>query len=268
MFKFITHRPLWANILAAIVLTMIIFFIFIFSLKWCTHHNESKAIPSVVGKSIFEAENILESAGFTVAIQDSVYSDTSKPLMVVKQVPEADELVKVNRTVFLTINRAVPPSVEMPQLIGASFRSAEMILKNGNLKLGSVSYKPAFNKDAVLEVVYNGRPIEPGTKIKMGSTISLVLASGIGDQPFAVPNLVGRTFCDAKAILNANHIEIGSVIALGIRDSCNAYIYRQEPERFDQDGKPQTIRAGQLMNVWLQEEKPEPVVDGPVTPAQ
>lgn len=267
MFKFITHRPLWANILAAIVLTMIIFFIFVFSLKWCTHHNESKSVPSVVGKSVFEAENVLESAGFTVIIQDSVYADTSKPLMVVKQVPEADELVKVNRTVFLTINRAVPPTVEMPQLRGASLRSAQMILKNANLKLGAISYKPAFNTDAVLEVVYNGAPIAPGTKIKMGSTISLVLANGIGMTPIVVPNLVGMTFCEAKRVLSDNNLTLGAVVALGISDSCNAFIYRQDPERFDEDRKPQMIRPGQLMNVWLQEEKPEPPpVDPPPAP--
>lgn len=261
MFKFITHRPLWANILAAIVLTMIVFFIFIFSLKWCTHHNESKSVPSVVGKSFYEAEDILQNAGFSVIIQDSVYSDTSKPLMVVKQVPEADELVKVNRIVFLTINRAVPPSVEMPQLVGASNRSAEMILKNANLKLGGVSYKPNFAKDAVLEQIYNGSQIAPGTKLRMGSVISLVLGTGAGEQQ-GVPNLVGMTFCEARNILQGKQLEFGSIVALGISDSCSAYIYRQEPEKFDEDGKLQFIRAGQLMNVWLSEDKPVIQVPG------
>lgn len=270
MFKFITHRPLWANILAAIVLTVIIFFIFIFSLKWCTHHNEAKAVPSVVGKSIYEAEDLLDNAGFSVVIQDSIYSDTSKPLMVIKQVPEADELVKVNRTVFLTINRAVPPTVEMPYIVGASLRSAEMILKNGNLKLGGITYRPAFNKDAVLEVIYNGAPIKPGTKIRMGSTISLVLASGQGETQFMVPNLIGMTFCEARRLLSANQLSFGSVVALGISDSCNAYIYRQEPERFDDEKKPQYIRSGQLMSVWLQEDKPVPVIpdDDGIQPPQ
>jgi beta-lactam-binding protein with PASTA domain len=266
--KFITHRPLWANILAAIVLTIIIFFIFIFSLKWCTHHNESKSVPSVVGKSFFEAEKILENADFSVVIQDSVYSDTSKPLMVVKQVPEADELVKVNRIVFLTINRSVAPTVEMPNLVGASNRSAEMILKNANLRLGSVSYKPAFNTDAVVEQIYNGASIAPGTKIKMGSVISLVLANGVGETQFIVPNLIGMTFCEARRLLEANNLQMGSVVALGIRDSCNAFIYRQEPEKYDDEKRPRYIRSGQLMNVWLSEDKPDPVVtDDQVVPS-
>jgi hypothetical protein len=37
------------------------------------------------------------------------------------QFPEADEVVKTNRTVYLTINRSVPPSVEMPLLEGLQY---------------------------------------------------------------------------------------------------------------------------------------------------
>jgi len=106
MFKFITHRPLWLNMLTGVLLAVAILFIFIFSLNWLTHHDESKTVPSVAGKSFEEAEEILEKAGFEVEIQDSIYVDTVKPLKVLRQVPEADEMVKVNRTVYLTINRA------------------------------------------------------------------------------------------------------------------------------------------------------------------
>lgn len=55
--------------------------------------------------------------------------DTVKPLTVIKQIPDADEVVKSHRTVFLIISRAVPPLVEMPNLLGYSFRNAEMVLK-------------------------------------------------------------------------------------------------------------------------------------------
>ncbi|MEI9808140.1 MAG: hypothetical protein WDO16_09830 [Bacteroidota bacterium] len=62
MFKFITHRPLWLNILTAILLAVAILFIFIFSLNWLTHHDESKSVPSVAGKSFDEAKKILEKS--------------------------------------------------------------------------------------------------------------------------------------------------------------------------------------------------------------
>src|SRR5689334_15049212 len=106
MFKFITHRPLWLNLLTGLVLAVIVFFIFVFSLNWITHHNESKTVPAVTGKSFMDAEALLKEAGFEVEIQDSIYVDSVPPLRVLRQVPDDGELVKKNRTVYLTINRA------------------------------------------------------------------------------------------------------------------------------------------------------------------
>jgi beta-lactam-binding protein with PASTA domain len=257
MFKFITHRPLWANILAAIVIALIIFFIFIFSLNWLTHHNQAKSVPLVQGKSFDDAKATLEKAGFEVVIQDSLYIDTAKPLSVLKQIPESDELVKVNRTVYLTINRAVPPMIEMPNLIGYSFRSAEMALKNANLRVGDTTFRPDFAKNAVLEQRYNGNVIRPGDKVRMGSAISLVLGDGVGDRQFPVPVLIGLTYCEAKTLAEAQGITIGSVMAEGVEDTCNAYIYWQRPERYDEERKFRYIRSGQMIDIRLQKDKPE-----------
>jgi beta-lactam-binding protein with PASTA domain len=49
---------------------------------------------------------LLEQKEFNVAVQDSVYVDSLAPLTVIKQSPESEEVVKTNRTIYLTINRA------------------------------------------------------------------------------------------------------------------------------------------------------------------
>jgi beta-lactam-binding protein with PASTA domain len=257
---------LWFNILTGLALTVIIFFIFILSLKWCTHHNQFKTVPAVTGKSFEEASDILEKAGFEVKIQDSIYTDTTRPLTVMKQVPEADEIVKINRTVYLTINRAVPPMVDMPYLVGYSFRSAEMTLKNANLRVGDTIFKPDFAKDAVLEQRYNGQVIKPGTKIPMGSSISLVLGDGLGNQQFAVPSLIGMTYGQARSYLQANGLDFGSTVAEGITDTLNAFIFWQRPARYSEERKLQFIRPGQLIDIRLQVEKP--VMDTVIAPQE
>ncbi|MDP4263833.1 MAG: PASTA domain-containing protein [Bacteroidota bacterium] len=266
MFKFITQRPLWLNLLTGLLLALALFIIFIFSLNWITHHNESKTVPSVVGKSFDEAETILEKAGFEVEIQDSIYVDTVKPMKVLRQVPESDDVVKVNRTVFLTINRAVPPMVEMPNLNGFSYRSAEMELRNLGLRVGDTIYKANFARNSVLEQRYKGEIIAAGTKLRMGSVISFVLGNGVGNEKFLVPSLVGMRFCDARAMIESHGLIIGSVVSSGgITDSCNAYIFKQNPERFDEAKKVQYIRTGQTMDVWIQVEKP--VIDSLAIPS-
>src|SRR5688572_22819532 len=118
MFRFITGRPLWMNILFSIVLVFVIIFVFLTSLKWCTNHGDTITIPAVLNMSYDKAVQALEDKGFEVEIQDSVYVDSLPPLTVTKQFPESDAVVKSNRTVYLTLNRAVPPTIEMPKLIG------------------------------------------------------------------------------------------------------------------------------------------------------
>ena len=142
MFKQLTSRPLWLNIVVGIGILVIIFLLFVFSLKKLTHHGESKTVPSITGKSIGEVQDILQGQGFELVVQDSVYYDTIPPATVIKQVPEADAVVKVNRTVYVTVNRTVPPDVEMPNLIGYTFRNAEMVLKNMGLRVGDTTSRP------------------------------------------------------------------------------------------------------------------------------
>lgn len=264
MFKFITHRPLWLNILTGLLLALAIFFIFIFSLNWITHHNESKTVPSVVGKNYDDAKKLLEKAGFEVEIQDSIYADTAKPMTVLKQVPESEEMVKINRTVYLTINRAVPPMVEIPSVIGYSFRSAEMEMKNRGISVDTI-YRSYYAWNSVLDIRYKGQALKPGDKLQMGSKVLLVLGNGVGDEKFIVPMLIGLTFKQAKTRLEANGIGIGSILLNDdVTDTLNAYIYKQKPERFAEDNKFNYIRSGQLMDVWLQLEKP--VIDSLTTP--
>jgi beta-lactam-binding protein with PASTA domain len=254
--KVITHRPLWVNILIGILIAIGLFTIFILSLNWLTNHGRSRTIPSVTGKNFDEAVKILKKQGFDVIVQDSIYVDTIPKYTIIKQFPEADAVVKVNRNVYLTVNRTVPPVVEMPNLVGYSFRSAEMVLKNISLRVGDTTFKPNFAKHSVLEQWYNGSPITPGTRIRMGSKIDFVLASGVGNEEFSVPGLTGLTYGQAKNMLESNGLMIVPLIVdPDVTDTMSAYIYKQEPSQLDDEGKKIKIRTGQMMNVWLSRER-------------
>ena len=204
MFQFITKRPLWINLFAGLILMVVLLFILSIFLGPLTRHGKNKTVPNVVGKSFEEAQKILNNSGFDVEVQDSIYSDTIAKGSVLRQVPDGDATVKISRTVYLTINRHVPPMVEMPNLKDFSFRNAELQLKNMGLRVGNTSYVHDFAKNTVQEQHYNGAPIAPGTKIQQGSSIDLVLSDGLGETEFTVPNLIGMTFGEAKSLLESN----------------------------------------------------------------
>lgn len=262
MLKIITDRPLWANILIAFGLLLLLFFIFLKSLNFFTHHGDYLKIPDVNNKNIKEATDLLNKQGFEVLVQDSVYYDTMPPLTVVKQFPEPDASVKVNRTVYLTVNRAIPPIIEMPNLVGMTFRNAELELRSRGLKLGDTVYKPDIGKNSVLDQIYNNATIRPGTKIAMGNSISLVLGAGIGSEDMLVPDLFGMNYEEAVALLEANKIILGSVISDGnIQDTAAAFIFRQQPARYNDDGSANKIRQGQMIDIYITPEKPVRKID-------
>ena len=260
--KIMEKKPLWMHILLGGVIIVILLLLFMLSLRWLTRHGATLIVPGVTGKSFDDAKKILEEQGFEVEIQDSVYNDTAKALAVLRQFPEAESNVKVNRTVYLTINRAIAPTIEMPLLEGLSFRNAEVVLKQYGLKRGDTFYKSDFARNAVLEQVYNGDRIKPGTKIRMGSEIDLILGSGLGQTEFPVPDLFGLSFIEAKMVIQQNNLVLGHVEAEpGIEDTLNAFVNRQSPERFTIDRRYNRIRQGQMIDLWLTSTKPVRLVD-------
>jgi beta-lactam-binding protein with PASTA domain len=254
VFKFITGKPLWANILLGIGILLVLFFIFLQSLSWITRHDKTLAVPSVTGKSFDEAKKILEGQGFDVEIQDTVYNDTAALLSVVKQFPTADSKVKMNRTVYLTINRDAAPDIEMPKLVGQSFRSAQITLQQQKLKLQDTIYKNDFATDQVLEQLYKGQPIKEGTKIPMGSGITLVISRGTGTTDQEVPDLFGMTLNEAKVILESNGLTLGTIQPTGADP--NGFVYRQDPARLTLSGNVNKIKQGQFIDLWIQTDKP------------
>lgn len=258
MFKTLTNKPLWVNVLAGLGLLLFLLLLFLGSLALLTRHGKTLKIPSVMGLSYTEARKTLETQGFEVQIQDSVYSDTMPPLQVVKQFPEADDQVKVNRTVYLTINRAEAPFINMPNLVSMSFRTAEMVLKQYGLKLEDTVFKPDFAKNSVLQQLYKGENVKPGFKIQQGAAITLVLGNGIGTAGFLVPDLSGLTYRQARSWFDSSGVIAGAVVVdKDVTDTANAFVYRQSPEPFNEERRPNPIRPGQSMDIWLSVQRPE-----------
>lgn len=264
MFKFLSRQSFLVNLVIAILLVVLIVFLFFNSLDWITHHNDDVTVPSVMGQNIAGATKLLEAQGFDVEVVDSVYIDTAAKASVIRQSPDAAAVVKRNRTIYLTVNRTQAPMVEMPDLRGFSFQSAQMYLQSLSLRLGDTTYRPDIARNSVLEQSLNGKQIAPGTKVSMGSSISFVLGDGVGNVLMNVPNIVGMTLSDARSYLQSLNVSLGAIVPdPGISDPENAYVYKQNPTEkgTDVDGneRKNKIHPGQVIDVYLS--LTQPVVD-------
>jgi hypothetical protein len=107
--------------------------------------------------------------------------------------------------------------------------------------------------------LFNGVPIAQGVKIPLGSTISLVIGTGLGGEETDVPNLVGLTYPEALNQLSLQGINLGSVLSVEtIKDSAASFVFRQTPgylsNKLDSlTGMPliNKIRQGQLIDLYL-----------------
>jgi beta-lactam-binding protein with PASTA domain len=261
MFRFITSKPLWVNIIVALLATVVAILFFFVSLSWITSHGKYEKVPDITGQNVYAAISTLEAKGFKVEVSDSVFTVSVPGLTITKQVPDAGAEVKSGRTIYLTVNRSVPPKIEMPSLIGFSFKSAVIYLEGMGLKLGDTTYKPDFARNAVLEQLYNKQPIKPGTQISIGSTISFVLGSGQTDSIMDMPDMVGLTLNVARAKLVLMNLSVGSVVAMGdVTDSSNAFVVKQNPAIFNEAIAGQRtvnkIRPGNTVDLYISNTPP------------
>ena len=256
-------KPLWYNIMIGFAAFLVVMVVFFFSLGWITSNGETAKVPSVIGLDVLAAQKNLANLGFNVVLQDSIYVDTLARNGVLRQTPDADEVVKKGRTVYLTINRVLAPQIEMPNLIGFSLQSAETYLKVLGLRLGTITMVPDRNKNVILDQLSNGINIAPGTKISSGSIISFMVGDGAMEGSMDVPDLIGLTIPMAKEKILSLGLLIGNFSSnTTIGDSANAFVIGQDPNPFlmqlDSAGMPMKnkINPGGVIHMVIDKTAP------------
>jgi len=226
-------KPLWVNILAGIGAVLVLLVLFFFSLGWITGNGKTEKVPNVLGLDVIAAEKNIKALGFDLVLQDSIYVDTLARNSVLRQTPEADEVVKKGRTIYLTINRVIAPQVDMPNLIGFSLKSAQTYLKVLGLRIGTINLVADRNKNVIVEQLVGNTPIAPGTKIVSGTLINFTVGDGGASIGMEVPDLLGLTVAMAKMKIASMGLLVGNISANGaIQDTANAFVIQQNPATY------------------------------------
>lgn len=249
-FVFTKHFLKHAGLVVLVYLLIVV--IAIFYLDAYTNHGEKIAVPNFVGKNINSIKTELDNLGLEMEILDSIYDPTKPTGTILDQDPTATNssliYVKEGRIVRFRISKKTD-LIEMPSLVDKSIRFAESILENRGLKL-KIQYQPTNEANgAVLEQRYKGRTIKDGTRIPIGSTITLVVGQNDMGAPVEIPNLYGLTLVEARERL----LTMGSFGFLPVcnecvttEDSLAARIESQSPEYIE----GMLIPAGSTITVY------------------
>ena len=239
-FKFFFRNPWVKLILINLGLGILFYFIVIFStikyLDVYSNHGEEITVPNLVGKKSSVAKMQLEDMGLSYEILDSIY-DPSLPNGIVKQQmiePTSISNVKLkeNRIIGLRLSKKTELT-EMPDLVFKHVDFAQGILENRGF--GSrIQYKPTKEANgSVLDQKYNGKSITNGTRIPIGSEITLIVGQNEVGVLVELPNVVGMNYQDAISLLGSKGLESISTICNDcetLQDTLSAVVFGQSPE--------------------------------------
>lgn len=139
--------------------------------------SEQIKMPNLTGKTLAEANDILDSLGLTQGKVTEINDETVPKDNVIDQNPKPDSQVSKGSIVDITVSKGPEVKlVEVPSLEGYDYQKAEEILKSKNLKVGHVSriYDPNRPNNIVTY-----QRIKAGTMMIEGSEIDLEINSTV-----------------------------------------------------------------------------------------
>ena len=179
LLRFLISKSFFKQLFFAALCSVFLFLVTYFGLNIITKHNNYQKVPELRGISLIKLSDILEKEGLRFEIIDSSrYMPSMKPLTVISHIPFAGREVKKNRKIYLTVNPSGYRKITLPKIIQITKRNAVSLLKSVGFEVGEYTYRDNIGKDMVLEVMHNGKIIEPGVLLPKTTKIDLVLGNG------------------------------------------------------------------------------------------
>ncbi|MGE0561515.1 MAG: PASTA domain-containing protein [Flavobacteriales bacterium] len=250
MLKFLFSKQFLIHVVLAIIVVSISIWLLLKYIDGYTHNGQTITVPSLNGMTVTEIEAMLADKNLKFEILDSVYVEKAEKGVVLDQSPEGNDLVKENRTIYVTISKVIPPKISLPDVVDMSQRLAVAKLESYGLKIGRLDYIPSECLNCVVKMSVKGKQVFPEDMIAKGSTINLTLGSGTSNEQVLVPYLINLSREEAISMLQETFLNIGAEIFEDCKtkaDSISAKVYKQLPNRSSNN----VINMGASVDVWF-----------------
>ena len=250
-FYFLSRKKFYIHLLIAIVLALVIFWLAVVSLDLFTRHGKVYKVPDMDGLTLAQLHEKHYDEFFDLIVIDSVYDRRRPKGTVILQHPLPGSNVKQGRHIYLTIVSEMPEEVTMPDLINLSLRQALVNLETLELPVDTLEYVDYFARNAVVDQMVNGEPIEPGTKIAKGTPVQLLVGKGEYQTTVPVPVLMGKKMDEAHRALHYAYLNVGKEHFLDTEDTAHARVYKTSPEPM----KENMLNPGDKVDIWYRSDE-------------
>lgn len=165
-------------------------------------------VPDVTGRPVEEARRILRERQLVMEIAGRAYDERVAADHVISQDPERNRLIKVNRTVRVTLSRG-PELVVVPDLTGQNLRQADVALSQAGLVLGETTdgYSAEITPGLIM-----GQDPQPFARLEKGMRVNITVSRGLAGNVVLVPNLIGMDYDQAVVQLGEAGLVVGRVV--------------------------------------------------------
>lgn len=186
-------------------LTILVFEFLIMPLY--TRHDRGQYLIDVQGKQINRAIAMIEAEDFHAEISDTMFTNKIPPGYVIDQYPKPYMKVKPGRTIKLTVSIS-EKLIQIPNLIGQSLRSAELILHQAGLLIDTIytEYNPEYPKGTIAWQYPKANNL-----IKRGLGIQITVSKGLPPDFYQVPNVIGLSMIQAKEHIAKARLKVGKI---------------------------------------------------------
>lgn len=221
------------HIFAISIITLIIVILFeMIIMPFYVRLGKSKELVDVTSMDVKSALIMIKTSGFKGVVTDTIYTSEINPDIVLDQYPQPGAIVKKRRTVRLKISQA-EKLVQVPSIVGQSQRSAQLLLNQVGLKIGTIS--KAYNSIHPDGVIINQIPDSSET-IPKGYSVRVVMSKGRSPNDIQVPSLFGLSKEAAEIELRKSGLRIGKVH------------YKQNEDLIPYTILDQSIQAGTILD--------------------
>lgn len=176
-FKGKTGAKFWANIMLMILIIVAVPVVTFYLLDTFTHHGEKIEVPSLIGKTAFDAEQMLDERDLVCVVSDSAYDKKAAPGTVLDQVPRAGSEVKGGRVVYITVNLKGAPMVKVPKIDG-SLREVQASLSVLGFKFTPNEVVYGRDKDLVIGVKQGVKMLRAGESVARDRAVTIIVGGG------------------------------------------------------------------------------------------
>lgn len=170
-------------------------------------NNEEVTVPEVVSMSVEEAEKFVEGTVFQINVIGSEESSEYDAGAIMWQSPKAGLTRKGFTTIDVKIAEgANGEGITISDYKNDDYRTVESKLKNLGFKVKIIRQN---SDDIAVDYIISQSPAE-GTNLTKGSTVTLYVSDGVGDNEIVVPNLIGKSYSEAKRLIEEANLTVGN----------------------------------------------------------